>query len=166
MADVKERILLSWDLVFKLSTLVILVFSGLSLEQVDRVSKQVARKTDQVSKAVVEVQQQAQALENRVEKTHDLVTENRDLLHGHTSLTAEHQTMFTHLQPLFQDIVQRQGMIRADITQLAQLADNLHEHEEALAQLLTERTQRLDEIAAQLQALTTALQQQQKGPQP
>lgn len=160
MAEVKERLRVSADMIFRVVTIVVLVFSGLSAEQVISISRRVAAKTDQVSQVVTEVQQQTQAVEDHVEKTRDLVTENHGLLHDHAHLTKEHETMFAHLQPLFADIVQRQKQTRDDIERLTHLADNLHEHEETLTRLLTEHTQLFQDITTQLQALTQAIQAQ------
>lgn len=77
---------LSWDLVLKLATLVILVFTGASTDHLVRTSR--------------ELEKQTAAVETTVEG-------NKATLDSHAHATTQMAQLMTELRPLFQDLTQR-----------------------------------------------------------
>lgn len=101
MAEPRGAVWLSWDLVFKLATLLILIFSGISVEHVSRGVQEVETVTRQNREALKSTKKDISTTTSQIE--------------AHTTAMDGTLQLLEELTPLFQDIVQRQRNILQDL---------------------------------------------------
>jgi hypothetical protein len=140
---------LSWELLFKLLVLLSFLFTGYKTEQLTRVTDDVKSVADAVHTTTTKTQE-------TVATTKAITQNNQQVLRQHEAVSEENAHLLATLRPLFEDIVQRQGVIRQEIGAVQGVSAHLTEETDRLTALLTGRTELLHQMQTDIQACLTS----------
>jgi type I site-specific restriction endonuclease len=102
---------LTWEVIFKIATVAILVFTGVKAERLTRIVHEVKEATEQVEKTTTAVKEKTTDVQRQVAETQDAVATNQALLETWPALSPDSLQLLERLGPLFQDIATRQHII-------------------------------------------------------
>ena len=160
------KIWFSWDLVFKIASLVILIFSGLSVEQVGRAVTRVQTQTEAAKDAATKADERTRHIVQTVSDTNRKVAVQEAIVQEQTVLTAQQAEFLTLLTTRFNDVAQRQQTILGTIADLAQMHKELLGHHHNFMGIAESVHQDMEQLVQMLKAVHQEVQTLKPPPAP
>ena len=161
-----NRTFLTWDVVFKIASLVILIFSGLSVEQVGRAVTRVQTQTEAAKDAATKADERTRHIVQTVSDTNRKVAVQEAIVQEQTVLTAQQAEFLTLLTTRFNDVAQRQQTILGTIAELAQMHKELLGHHHNFMGIAESVHQDMEQLVQMLTALRQEVQALKPPPAP
>lgn len=160
------KIWFSWDLVFKLASLVILIFGGLSIEQVGRAITHVQTETKEARNAATQAEARTTRIADTVRETNRKVALQETIAQEQTVLTAQQAEILAQLMPRFTDVAERQHHILGSIADVMQVNKRIVQNHESFMGIAERVHHDLENLSQTLQVLHQEVQALKPPPAP